>query len=818
MEVGWGAYRGLRQAGFLVLGLLICLLASGVGSSVQAQTIVVEGNRRVEAETIRSYFRLSPGERLDAAKIDSALKALYGTNLFQDVRISQSGGRVIVVVIENPVINRVAFEGNKRAKDEQLAGEIQSKPRGTLSRATVQADVARIIEIYQRSGRYDVSVEPKIIELPNSRVDLVFEIREGIKTGVRKIVFVGNKSYSDQRLKNAIRTTETNILSFLKTSDVYDPDKVEADRDLLRRFYLKNGYADVRIVSAVGEYIPDRSGFYITFTIEEGERYRFGSVDLQSRIPAIDPAALRGRMQARPGEIYNAESIEKTVEDLTIEIAKRGYPFAAVRPRGDRNYDTKLVNVVFVIEEGPRVYVERINVRGNTRTRDYVIRREFDFGEGDPFNRAMVDRAERRLKNLNYFKSVKITNEPGSAPDRIVLNVEVEEQSTGEFSVAAGFSTADGLVGEISIGERNLLGRGQVARAALSYGTRARGFELSFVEPYMFNQRLAMGLSLFHRETTSAQFTSFTSKTTGATIRFGVPITDNLTFGPQYQIYRQEIELPLNLRNCNNVSPNSSLGLFPTPANQGMIDPVTGLAFTTNCLVDGEASLAVRRELAQGAAIVSAPGYALAFNTLDQNKNPTKGILAELRQDFAGLGGDVNFIRTTVDTRYYQELFADLTGFARVQAGHITAWGSKDLRMLDHFQGGPNLVRGFQPSGFGPRDLTPGTNLDALGGSIYWATTFELQSPLSFLPKELGFRGAVFLDAGQLMDFQGSTFWSVTGESLTVADSSRVRSAAGVSLIWESPFGPLRFDVAYPISKEPYDRTQIFRFGGGKAF
>ncbi len=801
MELGWGANRGLRQAGFLVVGLLFCLLGSSLGSSVQAQTIVVEGNRRVEAETIRSYFRLGPGEQLDAAKIDSALKALYGTNLFQDVRINRAGGRVVVVVVENPVINRVAFEGNKRAKDEQLASEIQSKPRGTFSRATVQSDVARIIELYQRSGRYDVTVEPKIIELPNSRVDLVFEVREGIKTGVRKIIFVGNRSYADQRLKNTIRTTETNILSFLKTSDVYDPDKVEADRDLLRRFYLKNGYADVRIVSAVGEYIPDRSGFYITFTIEEGERYRFGSVELQSRISAIDPAALRGRMQAGPGEIYNAEAIEKTVEDLTIEIAKRGYPFAAVRPRGDRNYDTKLVNVVFVIEEGPRVYVERINVRGNTRTRDYVIRREFDFGEGDPFNRAMLDRAERRLKNLNYFKTVKITNEPGSAPDRVVLNVDVEEQSTGEFAVAAGFSTADGLVGEVSIGERNLLGRGQVARASLSYGTRARGFELSFIEPYMFDQRLALGLSLFHRETTSAQFTSFTSTTTGATVRFGIPITDNLTFGPQYQLYRQEIELPLNLRNCNNVNP----------------DGVNSFAVPT-CLTDGEASLATRRELAQGAAIVSAPGYALNFNTLDQNKNPTKGILADLRQDFAGLGGDVNFIRTTIDTRYYQPLFSDINGLARLQAGHIAAWGSRDLRMLDHFQGGPNLVRGFEPSGFGPRDLTPGTNLDALGGSMYWATTFELQSPLSFLPKELGFRGAAFVDAGQLLDFKGSTFWAVTGETLTVADSSRVRAAAGVSLIWESPFGPLRFDVAYPISKEPYDRTQVFRFGGGKAF
>ena len=357
------------------------------------------------------------------------------------MRITQNGGHLVVTVVENAVLNRVAFEGNKKLKDDQINGEVQSKPRGTLSRATVQADVQRIVEIYRRNGRFDVSVEPKIIELPNNRVDLVFEIREGEKTGIKKIIFVGNKSYIDQRLKDEIKTSETMpLFSFLQSMDIYDQDRLEADRDLIRRFYVKHGYADVRVVSATGVYDPAQKGFIVTFTIEEGARYKFGKVEIISNVPQVEAAGLYGRLKAVAGSVYNAEAVEKSVETLSIEVARRGYPFAVVRPRGDRDANTGSINVAFVVEEGPRVYVERINVRGNTRTRDYVIRREFDLAEGDAYNRALVDRAERRLKNLNYFKTVKITNEPGSAPDRIVLNIDVEEQPTGELSVSGGFS------------------------------------------------------------------------------------------------------------------------------------------------------------------------------------------------------------------------------------------------------------------------------------------------------------------------------------------------------------------------------------------
>ena len=774
-----------------------------VGSAVAqgAGAIVVEGNRRVETETIRSYFRLGAGERLDAVKIDEALKALYATGLFQDVRITPaSGGRLLVTVVENPVLNRVAFEGNKKLKDEQIVGEVQSRPRGTLSRAMVQADVQRIIDIYRRNGRFDVRVEPKVIELPNNRVDLVFEINEGDKTGVNKLVFIGNRSFSDTRLKDEIKTSETlPIFSFLQSADIYDPDRIEADRDLIRRFYLKKGYADVRVVSAVAVYVPERRGFVVTFTIEEGERYRFGAVDIQSNVSAVDPRSLYARLRTPAGSVYNAEAVEKTVENMSIEVARRGYPFAVVRPRGDRNRETATINIVYTVEEGPRVYVERINIRGNTRTRDYVIRREFDLAEGDAYNRALIDRAERRLKNLNYFKNVKITNEPGSTEDRIVVNVDVEEMATGEMSLAGGYSTSDGLMGEISIGERNLLGQGQYAKASLQYGQRSRGFELSYMEPFFMGYRLAVGGDIYLRHTLASSYYSYDSKSYGIGLRSGFALSEELSFQARYNVYRQEILLPDALNNCRTI------GGFPVqPGNA--------------CYTDGEASLAIRKELADGAVIVSMLGYTTAFSTLDNVKNPTAGTYFEFKQDLAGVGGNVNFLRTTAESRTYYEMFSDVVAVGRLQGGHITGWGNRDLRMLDHFQMGPNLVRGFAPSGLGPRDLTVNTSQDSLGGTMYWGASVEAQSPFHFLPRDIGIKGAVFADAGSLWGYKGPTSWSVTGETLQPADGHSLRASVGVGLIWNSPFGPLRFDYAWPLKSQSYDRVQQFRFGGGTKF
>jgi outer membrane protein insertion porin family len=841
----------VRGLGLFCLVLAGSLLSAGVapftarlayaqGSTVGS--IIVQGNQRVEAETIRSYFRPGPGGQLDAFQIDEGVKALISTGLFQDVRPTIQGGRLVITVVENPVINRIAFEGNKKVKDDQLKSEIQSKERGTLSRPVVQADTARIVEVYRRSGRFDVHVEPKIIELPNNRVDLVFEINEGVKTGVKLIQFIGNRFYSSYRLKDVIKTSETGpLLAFLQTGDIYDPDRIEADRELLRRFYLKHGFIDVRIISAVAEYDPERRGFVITFSIEEGEQYRVGSVDVQSTIRALDPALLRVKLRAYPGDVYNAEAVEKTVEDMTIEASRQGFAFATVRPSATRDAATRTVNLLFTVTEGQRVYIERINVRGNTRTRDYVIRREFDLAEGDAYNRALVNRAERRLKNLSFFKSVKINTEPGSAPDRVVLNVDVEEQATGEFSVSGGYSTADGFIGEVSVAERNLLGRGLYGKIGVQYGQYTKGATISYVDPYFLGYRVAMGIDLFYKQQLPTSYVSYETETYGAGTRLGFALREDLSLQLRYSIYQQKITLTPQLMNCNNINPDF-VNTFPTPDKIGTtpaLTPPDGFGGIANCYVDGEASLAVKSAVANGPVLTSLVGYTLTHNTLDNNRNPTSGLLAEVRQDFAGVGGDVRFFRTTADLYSYREVFSDVVGLVHLQGGQVAGIGG-DLRMLDHFQMGPNLVRGFAPAGIGPRDLTqyPFTGIlgDALGGTYYWGASVELQTPLYFLPKDAGIKVAAFADAGSLWNYSGPTVFPATGEVISgnfcptfgpgianatpcpVDNGMHVRSSVGIGLIWESPFGPLRFDYAFPLSKEPYDRVQQFRFGGGTKF
>jgi outer membrane protein insertion porin family len=799
----WGAVAGTTG------------LAVATATGAAAQTIVVEGNRRVEAETIRSYFHAGSGGRLDAAAIDQGLKALYATGLFQDVKIRQAGGRLVVSVLEASVINRVAFEGNKRVKDDELTKEVQSKPRGTLSRPAVQADVQRIVEIYRRNGRYDVRVEPKIIELPNNRVDLIFEVTEGEKTTVMEIKFVGNHSFGDARLKNVIRTNEASILSFIKSSDIYDPDRIEADRDLLRRFYLTKGFADVQIVSAAAEFDPQRRGFVVTFAIEEGEPYVFGGVDVLSNVRDVDPNSLRAVLKASSGSVYNAEAVEKTTEEMTIEMSKRGYAFAQVHPRGDRDPGAHRISVVFVVDEGPRTYIERINIRGNTRTRDYVIRREFDIAEGDAYNKVLIDRAERRLKNLNYFKIVKLTSEPGSAPDRIVINVDVDEQATGEFSVSGGYSTVQGFLAEVSVAERNLLGQGQYAKASLTVGQYARAAQLSYAEPYFLGNRILAGIDLFANQSVSSPFQSYGSTTYGGNVRFGFPLREDLNLQARYSLYSQAITLASQLTDCNTF--NAPPPFFPA------------------CEANGEASAAFKQLALNGAAWVSMIGYTLNYNTLDNNRNPTSGLFLELRQDLAGLGGTVDFLKTAGTGRYYYNIYGDIVAMARVQAGYVTPYGGQQLRVFDQFFGGPWLVRGFAPNGFGPRDLTYGTTMDNVGGTTYWGATLELQSPIPNLPKDIGLKVALFADVGNVWDYRGPTVFQApifpntlcnkpnlappcAGPNTGPADATQPRSSVGVGLVWDSPFGPLRVDYAIALTKQSFDITQAFMFGGGTKF
>jgi outer membrane protein insertion porin family len=857
MNVGMRVRGGLLAALIMVaVPVAASLAALVVASPAAAQTldsIQVEGNRRVEVATIRSYFKAGPGGRLDQPHIDDGLKALIETGLFQDVRINQAGGRLVVTVVENPVIGRVVFEGNKKVKDEQLTGEVQSKPRGTLSRPVVQSDAQRIADIYRHSGRYDVTVTPEIIEQPNNRVDLIFTITEGGKTGIQSVNFVGNVAYSAYRLRDIIKTRESNLLSFMGGSDTYDPDRIEADRDLIRRYYLKHGFADVQVVAALTEYDPQRKGFMVTFTIEEGQQYRVATVNFQSSIGSLDGNSLSRFSRVYVGSLYNAEALEKSVEEMQIEASRRGFAFAIVRPRGDRNFEAHTVSIVFTIDEGPRTYIERINIRNNTRTRDYVIRREFDIAEGDAYNRALVDRAERRLKNLDFFKTVKITTEPGSSSDRVILVVELEEKSTGDFSVSGGYSSTDGPLAEVSISERNFLGRGLYAKASVTYGEYARGISLSFVEPYLLDYRVAFGLDTYYREQLPNSYVSYGTKTLGISPRLGLALREDLTLQLRYSIYEQDINLPSYLNNCNNNPANGLLAFNPSPAwvagnggppvatAMGAVD-ASGMGLW--CYSDGEASLPVRKELAAGSTITSAIGYTLNYNTLDNNKNPTDGLIVDFKQDFAGVGGDVTYLKSAIDAKYYTPLVADIVGLVHVQTGLLTQVGSSAIRMLDQFQMGPNLVRGFAPNGIGPRDINPYGTQDALGGTKYWGASLEMQMPFWFLPKEIGLKGAVYADAGGLYDYTGPTSWAATGEvntpgcipptnpsahpnlapnpgtclGLQYDSSSVVRSSVGVGLIWASPFGPLRFDYAVPLTKSPYDRLQQFRFGGGTSF
>ncbi|MYZ47727.1 outer membrane protein assembly factor BamA [Propylenella binzhouense] len=749
--------------------------------------IVVRGNERVDAETIRAYMMAQPGQSFSSEQLDESLKALYETGLFADVKVTQSGGALVVTVVENPLINRVAFEGNKRYKDEQLKGVVQSEANGVLTSSRVQSDVQRILELYRRGGRFQASVEAKTIQLPQNRVNLVYEVTEGPKTGVSRINFIGNQAFSDSRLRNVIETRESGLLSFLRRSDVYDPDRLSADEEKIRQYYLNRGYADFQIVSSVADLDRERNVFFITFTVDEGQKYQFGAIDVESVVPGIDPERLRRLVTAREGNTFSSRDVQDSIEAMTIDLAGSGYAFAQIRPRLDRNPETKTIGITFVIDEGPRAYVERIEIRGNSRTRDYVIRREFDIAEGDAFNRVLIDRAERRLKNLNYFKSVKISTEPGAEPDRVVVVVNIEEQPTGELSFGAGYSTADGVIGDISLTERNFLGRGYVVRVAVGGGESARTYEFGFTDPYFLGRRISAGFNVFRREYEDNDYRSYNFDSTGGGLTFGFPITEEFTVQLGYQIESQDINVPDYD--------------YSTDISDGTFDCTSGV------------SKAVCQ--AEGNSLVSSVSYSLIYDSLDNRINPTDGIYAKFTQEFAGVGGDVSFMRTTAQASYYHEVLPDagVLGLLKVQGGHIMGLG-EDVRLLDAFFKGGETIRGFESSGIGPRDALTG---DALGAKIYVAGTAELQFPLPGIPKEIGLRGAVFADAGTAYDtdFDSAQYQAL---GIFVDDSASIRSSIGASILWASPLGPLRADFAYVLTSEEYDRKQFFRIGGGTRF
>jgi outer membrane protein insertion porin family len=806
-----------------------------IADDALAQQVVVQGNRGVDSETIRSYV-IGNG----SGSLEEARQSLLATGMFSNVSVARRGSQIVVTVNENRSINRVAFEGNRRVERALLEQEVQTRARGPYDQAVVDADVQRILEVYRRTGRGLAQITPRVVDLPNGRIDVVFSIVEGDKTGVKEIRFVGNDAFSSSRLRGLMATTEMNLLSFFKNSDVYDPDRLAADQELIRRYYLKNGYADFRVVSADGQFDATAGGYIVTITVEEGEQYRIGGVNIESRIPDIDVEVLRSQLTTSSGAVYNAEAVERSLQNVTTEVARRGYAFAQVRPVGTRDPATRTINLGYVIEEGPRVYIERINVRGNSRTRDYVIRREFDVGEGDAYNKVLVDRAERRLNNLGYFKRVRITNEPGSAPDRVVVNVDVEDQPTGAFSVSGGYSTADGFIGEVAVSESNFLGRGQFVRIAGQTGERSQGVDFSFTEPYFLGYRLAAGIDLFSKFSDQTQYARYENRVTGGQLRLGLPFTEEFGVTLRYSLYQQELKIPNDLKQPYNdctVPLEGFTGLNPD-----------GTANRFSCESNGEASIAIKES--QGDTLTSLAGLTFNYNTLDNTKNPRNGFYAEAKTDIAGLGGDSHFFRATADARYYHEIFDDVVGIARVQGGHVASLGggSDGLRIVDHFFLGPSLVRGFASSGIGPRDIsTLDSASNAIGGTTYYGGSLEVQFPIFGLPRDLGLKGAIFADAGSLFGYNGKTAFDVNNNSILegtapgctpnanvqsecilVRDTKDIRSSVGASLLWASPLGPIRFDYAFALTKDDgiivngvkvgADQVQAFRFSGGTRF
>jgi outer membrane protein insertion porin family len=778
--------------------------------------IQVMGTRRIEEATIRQYLPFSEGDRYTDSKGDAGLKALSATGLFADVTVRESGGVVQIEVIENPVINSVNYEGNSRLDDDDLSKESQLRPRQILSRAQVTSDIARMQELYRRAGRFAATIDPKIIELPQNRVDMVYEIDEGPETGILDISFLNNTVFSDRELRQEIVTTESEWWKFFASQDNYDPDRITFDREQLRRFYLRNGYADFEVVSATAELARDNAGFYVTFTLSEGERYNFGEVSIDSKVAELSVEEMSDLVKFSTGDTYNAELIEKTVESLTYYAGTHGYAFAEVRPRVRRDTKGRLINVVFAVEQGPRVYVERINIVGNTRTLDRVIRREFRLAEGDAYNKVLVDRSRNRVRGLGYFKNVEIAEEEGSAPDKTILNVNLEETTTGELQFGVGYSSQEGVIGDISVSERNLLGRGQFLRLRASISNRRKQFDFRFTEPYFLDRNMAAGVDVYNI-TSSYEESSYEATTLGAGLRIGFPLSEFSRLGLRYSIRQDEIDAYFDATD--------------------FIKDLEGKFFT------------------------SVVGFDYVYDDRDNPQRPMSGFLVQVSGDFAGVGGDVKYYRGEVEATWYRRLWSDdLILSVGGDLGYIATWDADvPLRLNDRFFKGGQSFRGFETAGVGPRQIvtTVQTKIsdnsvvattesdDSIGAEVYAIGTVELTVP-NYLPDELGIDTSLFVDFGAVgvVDNAGPCTTRVTDDSRPavppsssdpdgtpavpaqntftttscIEDDLAFRASAGLSVFWDSPFGRVRLDFSKVFAKEDYDKTEAFRFSAGTQF
>ncbi len=805
---GTGFTMSLLKSLFMIVFLAVtsvtltgtsALVSATPAAAAVVQQIQVRGNTRMDADTITSFLTIQLGKSFSNSDIDDSLKALFATGLFADVSIYQSGSTLIVEVDENATINQVFFEGNKRLKDGPLASMVQSQSRSVFSPDVVASDVDIIQEAYSRVGRGDATVTSEVVPLANNRVNIVFRVNEGGKTKIRSISFIGNNAFRTPRLREEMSTKKTNLLSWLKTDDIYDPDRLAADEERLRRFYFNNGYADFQIVSTSAVLDEVANAYDITITLDEGAKYRFGNIDIEATLDGVDTSSLFSRVETKSGKVYSARLVEDTIINLTETVASRGFAFVEVVPRGNRNFETNTIDVTYLIDQGRTVYIDRIVIVGNDMTREYVIRREFDISEGDAFNQVFIQKAKRRLDALGLFERVTITTRPADAPDRIAVVVRVEEKASGEFAIGGGYSTASGALAEISFSEKNFMGRGQFLRVAADFGENSDSYRLSFTEPYFLGYRMSAGFDIGRETNGSSDYQEYGSERTFGTIRFGVPLTErsNLSLFYAYDDTQTTI--------ADNRIDTGAGDSTPTGNRNG----IQGDA-------PGELSAAL---MGPTDWTRSGFGYTFTHNTLDNSTTPREGVRFEFSQTAYGAGGDATYLNSSIKGQVYTTLSEDLDLVAMLQgrAGAKTGFGDDDgYRALDNFFQGGSAIRGFASNGFGPRD--PGTG-DALGGMYYWNATAEVNFPAPLLPESYGIRGALFADAGVLWGVDDNSLDAIQAANGRLssrrgdAEDNGLRASVGASIIWNSPFGPLRFDYAEPIVREKVDELRRFSFG-----
>jgi len=725
------------------------------------EDITIVGTQRVEPETVKTYLTFQEGDSFDSRQLNRSLKKLFNTGLFADVTFKRENGNLIINLVENPVINRIAFEGNRKIDDETLESEVTLRPRVVYTRTRVQQDVERVLTLYRRSGRFAATVEPKVIQLDQNRVDLVFEIKEGLPTGIEKIRFVGNREYNDGALGEVVRTRETRWYNFLTADDNYDPDRLNYDKELLRRFYLARGFADFKVTSAVAELSPTREEFFITYTIDEGPRYEINSVSINNSLEGLREESVSDVPTLEVGDWYNADEVDTTIEDMIDNIGFQGFPFVRVTPTVDRDTENRKIDLTFNIEEGPRIFVERIDIKGNFRTLDEVIRREFQLVEGDALNTAKLKRSEKRINDLNFFEKVSVSRSPGSAPDQTVIDVEVAEKSTGSLSIGAGYSSSDGPLADFGISEGNLLGKGQRLSFNASVAASKTRFNIGFTEPYFMDREVSAGFDLY-KVTDEQDESSYDSSSVGFALRAGYRIGEYLTQSWSY-----------------------------------------GLDQTTVENVDSDASTLIKSQ--EGSEITSSISHGLTYDVRDSKTLPTEGYKLSLSNKLAGLGGTTYYLRNSLSGAYYYPLGDQWVLSSRARLGHIVGLG-EDVRMQDRFFLGGENLRGFEDSGVGPRDTS---TTDALGGEYSFNGSTEMRFPLG-LPNEYQIAGSLFSDYGILTE--------LNPKNANTVDESAFRASVGIGISWISPMGPIGLDWAFPVLKEDHDKTESFRFSFGTRF